>query len=228
MKRAPRLYLLCLLLVAGFFGGCVTQPTATLQFVSPDASPELQQRHAVHYLFAHRMLPGIVKNEPDDIARGLASWPEIYLRRLWFELEDINVDYVNQHVEQIRAEAFEGAEADSKIYVIELPPPEFTPQAYRVAVVVPSRADRPSYYTLEKSFLIEDGSGRPDMQLQLAFFGAWDGLTHYNLGMYDVMNSQDFADLVRESLQAPFAEQIDATQDVQTQPSDETPAVPAS
>lgn len=192
-----------------FLSGCVQYEPARLNLQRPGETVEQQQRYAAKFLYAHRILPAIAKNEPEDLARGLKSWPEIYLRRVWIDLQDINPGFVNAQLEQITAESFEGSDGTT-IYLINLPPPEFSPEAYYAAFVYPAPEGHPPYYTLEKSARIETS----DLQLELAAFGAWDGLTHYGLGVFDVLSGPDFVQLVSESLEEPFEAQVEDTQEV--------------
>lgn len=118
-----------------------------------------------HYLFAHRILSGLLQSDPDGFRAALLKEGNDLLKRLWI--------HAGQHGKPSPGGnptfSVHQVSAAKEALLIQLPPPQEPPEAYFVAFF------NDTVYTLE---LGRDLSG----DQKCTYVCSWSDTTHANLG----------------------------------------------
>lgn len=113
-----------------------------------------------HYLFAHRLLAGLLQSSPDDLRKSLLKEGDALLKRLWIHAGMHGKPSPDGPVSFFVHQVTPTQEA----LVIQLPPPQEPPEAYFVA------------YLGDTVYTLELGSGNE------TYLCSWNADTHSNLG----------------------------------------------
>lgn len=129
-----------------------------------------------HYLFAHRVLPGLVFAEPSRFAQIMIGQGEAFLMQVWGMIPE--QFGLAERVEPAGlGYSLALAEDATGMITVRLPPPRAVTEAHMVAVVFgPKDQDPARYFTLELGYSLDD---RPRTVL-----GEWaqGGELHANFG----------------------------------------------
>lgn len=134
-----------------------------------------------HYIFAHRILPGLAHSDPARFKALNAG----QFRALWAHAAEHATEGDTSGPERL------SVEWEDELLVVTMPPPEEPPEAFFVAVHFPSESEV-RYLVLE---LGADLDGN-----QTNFLCAWENKTHVQYGDGYSEDREDFLDVVRQHI----------------------------
>lgn len=182
--------------------GCTTAPQEKLNEASKNQktiqSSSFSPRHQIHYLYAHKVLPGLFLLKPQQTIALLEQEGIQFLR---FILDDLQRELKNDDkldISELKYSVIR--EANHKLFIIKLPQPIDSPEAYYVAMVEKKTGSSREYryFTLEKTAAY----GNQDQRLD-TFFCEWTPRLHknYGIGSINPPTKEDFLSLIRQVME---------------------------
>ncbi len=155
----------------------------------------LHKARGQHYIFAHRLVPGMFQEDPSKFMAYLAQDRIKFIRFLW--------DRAGQNMppdDQVAPDGIDvtlrKAERDIQVALITLPPPEATTEAHFVAPAYHPELDGKvfaRYFTLEYTLGLQDG-------LPHTMLCGWSGTTHFNMGDGPAAEREAFFQAIQQIL----------------------------
>lgn len=187
--------------IRGLFGSSQTSEVKR-QFVEDDDSEE---RHDLHYYFAHRFLPQLAARDALELVNDLChELSSELLAKLWLLGAS---GHESKRRTKIPSNGLKSIpvriNTDYYGVVVQLPKPKRMAEAYFVAIVINDNDDEHLFFTLEYGLNI-NGSKR-------TVLGQWENETHHNFGDGPAPQIDLFVKSLRKLLE-PHFEQLDDLQ----------------
>lgn len=153
--------------------------------------PSKPRQH--HYVFAHRVLPGMALSQPARFISELRGGGDAFLRSVWDRVaEDVPTSL------RLTADglAFEIIDSDEgTIAVVVLPEASGEAEAHFVALVVHHQPEKARFFTLESAF-------SPVTQSRYNVLGEWTEDSHLNFGEGPSADQEAFVHAVMERVRS--------------------------
>ena len=160
---------------------------------SPTPKPSLL-RHKIHYFYAHKILPNLFLSDPQKTIKYIEQDGNKFLQQILVQFQSKIKREDQLDISELTYSLIE--EESYKVFLIQLPYPLVSPEAYYVGMVVNNIGyDREyRYFTLEKTPNYKGQKGKLDN-----FFCEWTSQAHrnYGIGLSNPPSKDDFLLLIR-------------------------------